>query len=438
MASSFCTCTRRPWGHREHSMPLNILIFYRDAFRPTSDDPELIRMLATSLAGVGAKVTLMGMARSDAILPPPGVAYVALRPIASRGRDWRFTSQIASVPMPAAVREVVRSIRPDVAMIYGGRLSANFVVGRVLLAADVPLIVDPIALYNPFLLSGRLGWARRAWARVYTRSVVGHAVLVRAVSSHRVDEMVPWLALANRPSIQVLPDQYLPDIVHVAASGPEVANGKEYVFGYFGRLDVRQKGLDVLADAWGLYKRGGGRARLRIAGIDHKGGADFLRRTLSWDPDVVIDSRPDPGRLGPGGRTLSRDPNVVIEGPHSVDARSEFLASITLLVHLSRYESMLPRVIRWAMAVGCPILATPDSNLDQIALSTGCGWMVPLDPLAVANALLALDDAAIQRAREGTRKAYDQMSPDAVAGRWIEAIEAAIMPTRRVATTPPE
>jgi glycogen synthase len=144
---------------------------------------------------------------------------------------------------------------------------------------------------------------------------------------------------------------------------------------YFGRLDVFQKGLDTLLQAFALLSRERPGLELRIAGR----GKDAAR--------VAGIAR----GLGLGGR-------VRMLGAVSEAERRDLFAGAAIQLMPSRFEGF-GMVAAEAMAAGVPLVAAAAGSLPEVIDAPRGGILVePGDPVALADAAAQLLDDAPRRA----------------------------------------
>ena len=164
----------------------------------------------------------------------------------------------------------------------------------------------------------------------------------------------------------------------------------------FGRLDVLQKGLDTLLDAFALLARERPGLELRIAGR----GRD-RERVLAMV------------------RALSLEGRVRILGAVSEEERRELLSGALLQVMPSRFEGFGMAAAE-AMAAGVPVVAAASGSLPEVVDPPRGGHVVPPDdPAALAAAVgELLDDPArldeVSRSARGSAERF----------RWAAVAEA--------------
>jgi glycosyltransferase involved in cell wall biosynthesis len=163
---------------------------------------------------------------------------------------------------------------------------------------------------------------------------------------------------------------------------------------YFGRLDVFQKGLDTLLEAFALLVRDRPGLELRMAG-------------RGKDADRVARIARDLGIAG----------SVRMLGAVSEDERRRLFSSAAVAVMPSRFEGF-GMVAAEAMAAGVPLVAAAAGSLPEVVAPPKGGLTVPPgDSRALADVVAHLldDPAARARLSHSARLSAERFRWDAVA-----------------------
>lgn len=143
---------------------------------------------------------------------------------------------------------------------------------------------------------------------------------------------------------------------------------------YFGRLDVFQKGLDTLLEAFALLVRDRPALELRIAGRGK-----------------------DAERVAAMARELGIDRNIMMMGAVSEAERQALFAGAAVQLMPSRFEGF-GMVAAEAMAAGVPLVAAAAGSLPEVVDAPSGGVTVPPgDARALARATARLLDAPAER-----------------------------------------
>jgi glycosyltransferase involved in cell wall biosynthesis len=179
------------------------------------------------------------------------------------------------------------------------------------------------------------------------------------------------------------------------------------------RVAVVPPGVVRPSPAEGSDLGGGLGARpLRVAWIgvgEHNKGADLV--VAAWrDPRLAAASDVELVTAGHGEREPLRllathCPNVIELGPLSPDARDQLVASASLGLVTSRFETY-HRVTREFLAAGVPVVTTPALGVLDVVRHGENGWLASgFSAQEVAEALVGCvrDPARLERLRQGAR-----------------------------------
>ena len=271
----------------------------------------------------------------------------------------------------------------------------------------VPLIISPFAQLLPLHMAVKrrkkklfISTAWKPWIRRHSTFHV--------FSQLEADSVRKWLPDARvfEGTLGIFPAGNLCDVL-------DKSRDREYLRSllFFGRNDIRQKGLDVLLEGYAnAVKRLGNRAnssvKLTIAGQPWNGSAAFLADSL---------------------RRLGIEHAVTVIGEVDELNKTGLLMQADYLIFLSRWDGP-PRPIREAVAIGTPVVVTPESNMGELVEKFGAGLQVGLNAEQVAQALLRtiLDSGLLERCRKGVEQlkahlAWDRVAKDYIKG-YVEAL----------------
>lgn len=168
---------------------------------------------------------------------------------------------------------------------------------------------------------------------------------------------------------------------------------------YFGRMDLFQKGLDTLLEAFALLVRGRPALELRMAGRGK-----------------------DAERVAALARELGIDENVRMLGAVSEADRQALFAGAAVQLMPSRFEGF-GMVAAEAMAAGVPLVAAAAGSLPEVVDAPNGGLTVPPgDARALADAVAGLlDDPARREALSASARASaERFRWDAVAADHLQ------------------
>lgn len=127
---------------------------------------------------------------------------------------------------------------------------------------------------------------------------------------------------------------------------------QDLVFGYLGRLDIKQKGLDILLFGFEKYKKLGGKGTLKIAGM----GKDFNELVELTNKLEITDS-------------------VEFLGAVFDDAKDSFYKSISIFIHNSRWEGFPTSCVE-AASYGVPLFISKETNMEELVNMYQCGYVL--------------------------------------------------------------
>lgn len=242
--------------------------------------------------------------------------------------------------------------------------------------------------------------ARARWGMV---AGWGVGVLERALLSR--SRVVSLSAAIVEPEVRaaVGPDTWI-EVVGAGVSRAffEIERAERGYVLFFGRLDVFQKGLDTLVEAFARLHESHPGVRLKIAGRG-KDGAVVARLARERGVAEAVD----------------------LLGPVSDEERLELLAGATIMLMPSRFEGF-GLVAAEAMAAGVPLVASDAGSLPEVVAPPAGGMTVPAgDAKALAAAAVALLDDAGRRAElsRSARAAAGRYTWESVAERHYRFLE---------------
>jgi glycosyltransferase involved in cell wall biosynthesis len=307
------------------------------------------------------------------ISPKPAIplAGVDARTYPPRTAGWVPSERIRELwvgrfplNIPGRLKADLLAWHPDVVHLHSVFVPQNIVLGRWLREHRVPYCVT---------IHGQLTVRRRRpWQAVYNfvaaRTLLDGAAMIHAVSQEDVGRLHAYNV---RRRISVVPNGVAIAELESQTEGvstllpPDVRGQRIFLF--LGRLDVEQKGLDLLLR--GFATAGLPNAALVLAGPDWDGGRVRLEREVR--------------RLGLGRR-------VVFTGPVVGPEKARLLRDAGVFVHPSRWEAGLPVAVLEAAGMATPCLLTSAADPAGALTGAGAAVLVQLDADAIASALRRL------------------------------------------------
>ena len=172
---------------------------------------------------------------------------------------------------------------------------------------------------------------------------------------------------------------------------------------FFGRNDVYQKGIDILLKGFARASRTGVKARLTIAGQPWMHSERYIK---SFIEDYGLEDK------------------VRVLGSVDEEMKYHLMADSDYLVFLSRWDGP-PRPIREAIAVGTPVIVSPETNMGGLVEEYDAGLQVQLKPEEVAMAICRVnaDRDLWKQHRDGVVRLRERLSWGCVAQDYIRGYE---------------
>jgi glycosyltransferase involved in cell wall biosynthesis len=288
-----------------------------------------------------------------------GVSPVPLdRPAQLDGVNiWYFATSVGrrlyrSVGMRRALALNIASF--DIVHLHSVFLWPTLAAAQAARTAGVPYVLSPRGMLVADLIRRRSSLAKRAWIALFERRNIEEAAAVHLTSEIEASELRALGFRCARLAVVAngieLPRGELPD----GNSRVTSADGtrRPYVL-FLGRLNWK-KGLDRLIPAMAQVTN----TDLLIAGNDEE----------NYRPELEALAR----RCGLVDR-------VRFLGPVHGEKKWALLSSAHILA-LPSYSENFGNVVLEAMAVGCPVIVTPEVGMASVVHEAGCGVVTPNDP----------------------------------------------------------
>jgi glycosyltransferase involved in cell wall biosynthesis len=290
----------------------------------TNGGDRVIHNLATCMAELDAQVFVFGL--SDKAPLASGRAIVQ-----------NFRPPRDPLSLPSILKSRLGEIKPDVVHFHGVWTPRTARLAQWLRRRDIPYAISPHGgLMEGVLLRGRM--KKAAYLALLGRTFCSGASLIHCVSEAEVN--------AVRPFSGSVPTVVAPHGLQGTnpASVDRGAIHREYpklkgkrIFGFLGRLDPAQKGLDLLVEACARIRPSLSNAVVLIAGPDWKDRMLAVRGKVT---------------------ELGLQDTVLFVGPKMGQDKFNFLASCDVFVHPSRWEAGVPFSVLDALELARPCLVS--------------------------------------------------------------------------------
>lgn len=214
------------------------------------------------------------------------------------------------------------------------------------------IVLTPHGQYTDVAMDSSL--KKRLYFRLIDSKVVRLADVIHVIGETENNKYIRH----NNDNIRLIPNGCDIKIVHCDRSREKL------IFGYMGRLEIRQKGLDTLLYGFSQYKRRGGQGILRLVGE----GADKNELMVIIKKENISDS-------------------VFFDGVLFNDKKWNYLSSLAFFVHPSNWD-VVPTSCMEAAACGVPLIISEETNLGRYVKGYGSGWLVQREPDDIAKIML--------------------------------------------------
>jgi glycosyltransferase involved in cell wall biosynthesis len=339
-------------------------------------------------------------------LDVPLGAPVDLAGVQVRYFPVRFMRRLYWCPSLArALRQDIHSF--DVVHVHSVFLWPTWAAARIAKRAGVPYVVSPRGMLGTQVIRGKSQLLKSAWIRVIEQRTIREsaalhvtadlereeieALGLRTPKFHCIGNGVSWPV--NRSSL---------------AEGPYCGLARPYAL-FLSRIDAK-KGLDRLIAAWKWVPE----LTLIIAGNDESGYRLELEKIAA---ENKVESR------------------VRFLGMVADEHKWALYENAAMFI-LPSYSENFGNVVAEAMAMGCPVIVTPEVGLANLVRDSGAGEVVDGEPRALAEAVRALIHDSTRRRLMGERGRFAagrHLSWESAAAR-MESLYREIS-TKRVATS---
>lgn len=286
---------------------------------------------------------------------------------------------------------------------------------RAARAHHVPYVLAPHGMLVADLIRRKNRLIKQAWMAAFERRNVAKAAAIQATSELEAED-IRRLGLRYRRIIVVSNATETPKASAYLSGAASSGDRVRPTILFLGRVNWK-KGLDRLIPAM-VHLPG---AELVVVGDDDEGYRATIE-ALAREHGVAARVR----FLGP------------VHGPEKWT-----LLAMAQVLALPSYSENFGMVVLEAMAVGCPVVVTPEVGLADVVRASGAGLVTAGEPEPLARALasvLADPDAARTMGEAGRRTVAERFTWDAVAREmecsYCEVVETSRSPST-LSQTPP-
>jgi glycosyltransferase involved in cell wall biosynthesis len=262
----------------------------------------------------------------------------------------------------------------DLLHLHSVFLWPTWAAARSARAAGVPYVVSPRGMLGRAVIRRKNPWAKSAWIRLIEQKTLRDAAGMH-VTAELEREEVEALRL-RLPKIFCIPNGVsYPQSYAALSEGPFADVAKPYAL-FLGRIDEK-KGLDRLLAAWNLVPN----LTLIIAGNDENRYQKKLEK--------IADDQHISARVRFIGLVSDEHKWALFDG--------------AMMFILPSYSENFGNAVAEAMAMGCPVVVTPEVGLARLVCESGAGVVVDGDPATLAEGITALNQDSVNRRLVGDR-----------------------------------
>lgn len=246
--------------------------------------------------------------------------------------------------------------------LHGGFLPEMFALSRILVKNGFDYVFTPHGSYNLVALR-KNNFMKWIYLRLFEKALLKQAKYVHLIGQ---SESASMDSLKLDTTRVLIPNGQL---VEEDASVGEDRKSNGIRFGFMGRFTIHTKGLDLLLQAFRIYKsKYKGKGRLCLIGSG--GEVDKLKHMVE---------------------ELNLNQDVMFPGAKYGKEKTECLRELTAFFHTSRNEG-LPGAVLEALALGIPCVLSKETNLREYIVKSGAGiGLLENTPEMIAAAMLQME-----------------------------------------------
>jgi glycosyltransferase involved in cell wall biosynthesis len=381
------------WRSSRRLRILQILPHYYPAVR-YGGPIRSVHALARDLAARGHEVHVFTSSMDgEADLPIPVGAAMDLDGVKVRYFPVRWPRRLCRCPaMQKALRREVHTF--DVVHMHSVFQWPTFAAARAAAASGVPYLSAPRGMLGHAVIQAKSAYIKSAWIRLIERRTLREAAGLHVTSDVEARE-IGALGLPL-PKVFCVPNSVTwPAEPRTIAQTPYVGLPKDYIL-FLSRIDPK-KGLDRLIEAAQFFEQ-----PVVIAGNEESGYGAHLRRRVAQ---------------------LKLERQVHFIGAVADEHKWALYQNAGLFILPSKSENF-GNVVAEAMAMGCPVITTPDVGLAELVQEYEAGVVCEATPATLAAAVRRLMRDSSLRAAMGQRAraaVIERLSPESVV-RKMESV----------------
>ena len=355
---------------------------------------KTVYFLCRAEAGLGHEVHLV-CETEKILLPIEGVTLHRVKPVA------------VGLSCPKGIREIIDRVRPDFGHFHSAYVPGNLRVSAYLRRRGIPYCVTPNGNCSRTLMKRR-PWLKLPYKTLLEKPFMNAAAFVHSVGDRGEIEhygvTVPIVDALNGIDPETLPATF--DLEIIRRKIPRFA--ERFTCTFVGRLDVEQKGLDLLIEAVGKLSENDRKVGIILVGPEWKGSRSRLEKMIA---------------------EAGVEDFFHFYGPAYGSEKYDILTAADSFIYPSRWEG-LPFAVVEAMAVRQLCLVTPASDPAGLIEKSDAGIVFPTSVEGIADGIsraMDLNDSEKELLlTSASQIVRDEMDWKIIASRVLAACERAL------------
>jgi len=280
------------------------------------------------------------------------------------------------------LKAALQSSEPNTVFHFHGGFIPHFIlISRYLRKIKRSYVLTPHGTFTQGAMDQNK-WLKKLYFRFLEKPLLNKAQAVQCLGHAEQSDLE---ALSKSLQIQLIPNgQNFGELICESPITPS----SEFIIGYCGRIEERQKGLDVLLKSFRFYlEQLGGRGKLHLIG-----DGPYLQEMKAL------------------AEKLELDPHICFWGKKFDQEKIQILSQMKLFVHSSRNEG-LPTAVIEALSLGIPCLVSKATSMDTYVKMARAGW--------------TYEEIDIPRIARYLREAEDEFEAGKLKERSVRAAEMA-------------
>ena len=246
--------------------------------------------------------------------------------------------------------------------IHGGFIIDFYFIVKLLSKRHIKYIFTSHGTYNKQALQKKY-YMKKIFFALFDSYILKHAWKVQFLGESEylyIDNLITGInkvLIPNGQNIDELKFEYT-----------KILSSKYPIFGFIGRIDIFHKGLDLLFDAFYIYKGNGGKGILWIVGD----GVDLEKLKFL-------------------AKEKGLENEIIFHGSKFGNEKFNLIANMDIFVHTSRFEGF-PMAVLEAAGLGKPLLISKETNFGTLVKDYDCGIVIENNvPKNIASSLKAFE-----------------------------------------------